>query len=72
VTAPGVPDGKSVIEIASAVVFDAVINPLPDFVASWVEVAVIVAVPATAGVKTPALLTVPMVDGLTDQVTDEL
>jgi hypothetical protein len=34
VTAPGVPDGKSMIEIANAVVFAAVINPFPDFVAS--------------------------------------
>jgi hypothetical protein len=60
------------IEIASAVVFEAVIDPLPDFVASCVEVAVMVAAPAAVGVKTPALLTVPIFDGLTDQVTDEL
>jgi len=31
-----------------------------------------VAVPAPDGVKTPALLTVPMLVGLTDHVTDEL
>ena len=41
----------------------------PDLVESCVEVAVIVAVPASAGVKTPELLTLPMVDGLTDQLT---
>ena len=41
----------------------------PDLVVSCVEVAVIVAVPAPLGVKTPALLTLPMLDGLTDQVT---
>jgi hypothetical protein len=44
----------------------------PDLVASCVEVAVIVAVPAAAGVKTPALLIVPMLAGLIDQVTVEL
>jgi hypothetical protein len=31
-----------------------------------------VAVPTLAGVRTPALLTVPMLVGLTDHVTDEL
>lgn len=41
----------------------------PVFVASWVDVAVIVAVPAPVGVKTPALLTVPIVDGLTAHMT---
>lgn len=41
----------------------------PDFVVSWVEVAVMVAVPAAAGVKTPAVLTLPMLEGLTDHVT---
>jgi hypothetical protein len=45
---------------------------VPDFVESWVEVAVIVAVPAPRGVKTPELLIDPMLVGLTDQVTDEL
>ena len=45
---------------------------LPDLVESCVEVAVMVAVPAPDGVKTPALLTVPMLVGLTDHVTDEL
>ena len=44
----------------------------PDLVASCVDVAVIVAVPMPAGVKTPALLMVPMLVGLTNQVTDEL
>jgi uncharacterized membrane protein len=41
----------------------------PDLVASCADVAVIVAVPAPVGVKTPALLMLPMLDGLTDQVT---
>jgi len=44
----------------------------PDLVASWVELAVIVAVPANAGVKTPEPLTVPILVGLTDHVTEEL
>jgi hypothetical protein len=41
----------------------------PDLVASCVEVAVIVAVPVVVGVKTPVLLTEPMLEGLRDQVT---
>jgi hypothetical protein len=41
----------------------------PDLLVFKVEVAVIVAVPAAVGVKTPALLTVPILDGLTDHVT---
>jgi hypothetical protein len=41
----------------------------PDLVTSWVEVAVMVAVPADTGVKTPALLTLPIPEGLTDQLT---
>ena len=45
---------------------------LPDLVESCVDVAVIVAFPVPAGVRTPALLTVPMLVGLTDHVTDEL
>jgi hypothetical protein len=44
----------------------------PDFVVSCVEVAVMVAVPEADGVKTPPLLTVPTLEGLTDHVTDEL
>jgi hypothetical protein len=44
----------------------------PDRVASWVDVAVIVAVPAPVGVKTPLLPIVPMLAGLTLQVTAEL
>jgi hypothetical protein len=45
----------------------------PDLVVSWVEVAVMVAAaPAPLGVKTPALLTVPVLVGLTDHVTAEL
>jgi hypothetical protein len=45
---------------------------LPDLVESCVDVAVIVAVPVPAGVKTPALLTVPKLVGLIDHVTAEL
>ena len=44
----------------------------PDLVESCVDVAVMVAVPAPAGVKTPAGLTAPMLVGLTDHVTAEL
>lgn len=44
----------------------------PDLVESSVEVAVIVAVPADVGVKTPELLTLPMLDGFTDQLTELL
>jgi len=43
-----------------------------DLLESWVDVAVTVAVPVAAGVKTPELLTLPMLDGLTDQFTDWL
>lgn len=42
---------------------------LPDCVGSSTEVAVTLAVPAVAGVKTPPLEMDPIVDGLTDQVT---
>ena len=42
---------------------------LPAFVPSCVDVAVIVAVPEEVGLKTPALLTLPMLDGLTVQLT---
>ena len=45
---------------------------LPDLVESCVEVAVMVAVPVAAGVKTPELLTVPIPVGLADHVTDVL
>jgi hypothetical protein len=38
-------------------------------VESCVDVAVTVAAPADVGVKTPEALTVPMLVGLTDQVT---
>ena len=44
----------------------------PDFVVSSADVAVMVAVPALLGVKTPELLTEPMLVGLTDHVTAEL
>lgn len=41
----------------------------PDLVESCAEVAVIVAVPVAEEVKMPALLMLPMLVGLTDQVT---
>lgn len=44
----------------------------PDLVESSTDVAVTVAVPAAAGVKTPVLLIAPTLVGLTDQVTAEL
>jgi hypothetical protein len=44
----------------------------PAFVLSSTEVATIEAVPDPLGVNTPELLTVPAIDGLTDQVTAEL
>jgi hypothetical protein len=44
----------------------------PAWVVSWADVAVIVADPAAVGVKTPLLLTVPMLVGLTVHVTAEL
>jgi len=44
----------------------------PDFVVSSVDVAIMVAVPAPVGKKTPAVLTVPMLVGLTDHATVEL
>jgi hypothetical protein len=48
------------------------IGVVPDLVESCVDVALIVAVPAVAEVKTPVVLTVPMLVGLTDQVTEGL
>jgi hypothetical protein len=42
---------------------------VPDRVVSCVDVACTVAVPVAVGVKTSALLTLPILDGLTDQVT---
>ena len=45
---------------------------VPDWDVSWVDLAITVAVPCATGVKTPALLTLPMLDGLTDQVTELL
>ena len=45
---------------------------VPDLDVSCVEVAVTVAVPADVGVKTPVLLTVPILVGLTDHKTELL
>ena len=44
----------------------------PDFEVSWVEVAVMLAVPVVAGVKSPLLFIVPIPDGLTDHVIELL
>lgn len=41
----------------------------PKWVASWVDVAVMVAVPVVDGVKTPLAVMVPRLVGLTDHVT---
>ena len=62
---------STVIEVIVAGVVTATVA-LPDLVESCVDVAVMVAVPVPAGLRTPALLTVPMLVGLTDHVTDEL
>ena len=70
-------DGEQVTE--TPVIVDAEVTVTaadPNLVASCVEVAVTVAVPVAVAVaeavKTPALLMLPAVDGLTDQVTAEL
>lgn len=60
------------IKTANAVVFAADIELFPDFAVSCDDVAVIMAVPEAAGVNTPALLMLPAVDGVTDQLTAEL
>jgi len=44
----------------------------PDLEVFCVDVAVMVAVPVVVGVKTPLLLTVPILVGLTAQLTAEL
>jgi hypothetical protein len=72
VTLADAPAGKSAIVTASVPSIVTTTCALPDLVVSWVDVAVIVAVPAVVGVKTPVLLIVPMLVGLTDQVTAEL
>jgi hypothetical protein len=72
VTLADAPNGKPVIVTTSVVAEVTATVALPDFVVSSVEVAVIVAVPTPAGVKTPVLLTAPMLVGLTDHVTEEL
>jgi hypothetical protein len=63
-------EGDTDVMVGTAFVM--LIAVFADFVVSSVEVAVIVAVPAADDVKTPALLIVPVLDGLTDQVTEEL
>jgi len=72
VTLAAVPVGRSEIVIANVAGVATAIAAVANLVASCVEVAFIVAVPAPVGVKTPTLLTVPLPVGLTDHVTDEL
>lgn len=60
---------------ATPVIVDGVVTVTvawPDLVVSCVDVAVTVAVPAADGVNTPVLLTLPMVEGLTDHETELL
>ena len=65
--------GESAVTVGTGLLGAAIaIEALPDFVVSCVEVAEMVAVPAPSGVKTPALLTAPMLVGLTDHVTEAL
>jgi len=66
VTLPSMPVGKSEIVTVSAVAFATAIDIAQDFVASCVEVAVIVAVPEAVGVKTTEEVIEPSV---ADQVT---
>jgi hypothetical protein len=66
---PVAPEGSPVIEIDKVPTTVTAILAEPDRVESWTDVAVMVAVPADAGVKTPELLTLPMLVGLTDHVT---
>ena len=55
-----------IIEIDTVGAGSTVMVAVLDLVVSCVEVAVTVAVPAAAEVKTPALLMLPMLDGLTE------
>jgi hypothetical protein len=65
--------GESAVMVGTGLVGAATATEaVPDFVVSSVEIAEMVAVPAPEGVKTPALLTVPILVGLTDHVTEEL
>jgi hypothetical protein len=69
-----VPAGTLKVGVAAGVGATAVTvtKAVPDLVESCVDVALMVAIPVPAGVKMPALLTVPMLVGLTDHVTAEL
>jgi hypothetical protein len=68
-TLPVAPEGNPVIEIDKVPTAVTAIFAEPDRVESWTDVAVMVAVPADVGVKTPKLLRLPMLVGLTDHVT---
>jgi hypothetical protein len=66
-------DGERVVMVGTGLLGAATAtDAVPDLVESCEDVAVMVAVPALAGAKTPAVLTAPMLVGLTDQVTEEL
>lgn len=67
-----VPEGSPVIEIDKVPVAVTATFAEPDLVESCTDVAVMVAAPADVGAKTPALLTLPILDGFTDQLTELL
>jgi len=65
--------GEQTTETAVIVLGTATVTVVePDLVESLVDVAVMVAVPAVAGVKTPVLVTAPMLPGVTVHATAEL
>ena len=59
----------TIIDVVGAGTGFTVTVAVPDLELSCVDVAVIVAAPVAAGVKTPLALTDPILDGLADQVT---
>jgi hypothetical protein len=71
VTVASAPAGRDSIVTVSEVGDVTETVAAPDFVASSVDVAVMVAVPEEDGVKTPPM-TAPMLVGLTDQATELL
>ena len=64
----GVPNRMSA---SPAAAYDVTVA-VPNLVESCAEVALIVAAPDDPGVKTPVLLMLPMLDGITDQLTELL
>ena len=67
-----VPEGSPVIEIDKVPTAVTATFAEPKLVESCTDVAVMVAVPADAGVKIPALFTLPTLEGLADQLTELL